>query len=533
MSLKTRQELLLCIAPRYNAAAKAEKQKILDEFTAVTGYHRKYANRLLKHYEANPATAKPSAPQRQPDRRRKYDDDVKNALIVVWETASQICSKRLVPFLPQLVDALERHGHLNLSQETRAKLLAMSAATVDRLLADVRRAKKGGASATSSRTSLLKQQVSIRTFADWDDVQPGYMEADLVAHCGTNVSGSFLCTLTMTDVVTSWTECQALLFRSQATVVRAISELSAQLPMPLLGLDTDNGSEFLNNGLLAYCTQHDIDFTRCRAYKKNDQCFVEQKNGAIVRRFIGYDRFEGVDACQILTELYRYLRLYINFFQPSLKLIAKQRQGSRVVKKYDQAKTPYQRVLIAENIAATTKEALKAQFAELDPVALQNQIAALQDELWQYANLGSPLDAILVTQPNIADEKKDELGPMPEGQNTSARSLETNTATLETDDFTNQTDPLDEKVTQRDYRHSPRQRNNYTGPRYWRTRKDPFLDVWEKVQAKLEQQPHLVAKTLFLDLQKQYPGRFSDGQLRTFQRRVNAWRLEYAGRSLH
>jgi hypothetical protein len=366
MSLKTRQELLLCIAPRYNAAAKAEKQKILDEFTAVTGYHRKYANRLLKHYEANPATAKPSAPQRQPDRRRKYDDDVKNALIVVWETASQICSKRLVPFLPQLVDALERHGHLNLSQETRAKLLAMSAATVDRLLADVRRAKKGGASATSSRTSLLKQQVSIRTFADWDDVQPGYMEADLVAHCGTNVSGSFLCTLTMTDVVTSWTECQALLFRSQATVVRAISELSAQLPMPLLGLDTDNGSEFLNNGLLAYCTQHDIDFTRCRAYKKNDQCFVEQKNGAIVRRFIGYDRFEGVDACQILTELYRYLRLYINFFQPSLKLIAKQRQGSRVVKKYDQAKTPYQRVLIAENIAATTKEALKAQFAELN-----------------------------------------------------------------------------------------------------------------------------------------------------------------------
>lgn len=175
---------VLCIALRYNAAPKAEKQKILDEFTATTGYHRKYANRLLKHYEANRATKQPSNQQPKPDRRRKYDDDVKEALIVVWETASQLCSKRLVPFLPQLVDALERHGHLNLSQETRAKLLTISPATVDRLLADVRRAKSGGASTNSSRTSLLKQQVSIRTFADWDDVQPGYMEADLVAHCG-------------------------------------------------------------------------------------------------------------------------------------------------------------------------------------------------------------------------------------------------------------------------------------------------------------------------------------------------------------
>ena len=533
MSLKTRKELVSCVAPRYNGATKAEKQKILDEFTATTGYHRKYATHLLKHHEAHPATAKPTAQSRNPDRRRKYGDDVKDALIVVWETASQICSKRLVPFLPQLVDALERHGHLNLPQETRAKLLAISPATVDRLLADVRRAKQGGTAAKSSRTSLLKQQISIRTFSDWADVQPGYMEADLVAHCGTNVSGSFLHTLTMTDVVTGWTECQALLFRGQETVVRAVSELTAQLPMVLLGLDTDNGSEFLNNGLLAYCTQHDIDFTRCRPYKKNDQCFVEQKNGAIVRRFIGYDRFEGVAACQILTELYQSLRLYINFFQPSLKLLSKARQGSRIVKKYEPAQTPYQRVLVAANIATATKEALKRQFTELDPIALQNEIAALQDELWQYANRGSPLDAIPVTQPDSADEKKEELGPMPEGQTTSALSPETNTATLATDDFTNQTDSLDEKVTQRDYRHSPRQRNNYTGPRYWRTRTDPFLDLWDEVQAKLERQPHLVAKTLFFDLQKQYPGRFSDGQLRTFQRRVSAWRIDYAGRSLH
>jgi hypothetical protein len=529
MSLPTRQELRLCIAPRYNAATKVEKQKILDEFTAATGYHRKYANYLLKHDEAIPASAKPAEAPGKQDRRRQYDDKVKEALIVVWETASQICSKRLVPFLPQLVDALERHGHLTLSAETRAKLLALSPATMDRLLTDVRRVKQGGAASHAARTSLLKQQVAIRTFSDWDDVQPGYVEADLVAHCGTNSSGNFLYTLTMTDVVTGWTECQALLFRSQEAVVRAVSQLAAQLPMALLGLDTDNGSEFLNNGLLDYCTQHEIDFTRCRAYKKNDQCFVEQKNGAIVRKFIGYDRFEGVEACRILTELYRHLRLHINFFQPSLKLFSKQRQGSRMVKKYEQAQTPYQRVLAAETIPTATKEALKTQFAALDPLALQQAITALQEELWHYANPQSSL----VLHPTITAEKVVEPTPIPQSPAIVDQSQAPDTARFEGDNFTNQAAPLDEKVTQHSYRHSPRQRHNYTGPRYWRTRPDPLLDVWDEVKQVLEQQPHLVAKTLFLDLQKKYPGRFSDGQLRTFQRRVSAWRIEYAGRDLH
>ena len=524
MSLPTRQELRLCIAPRYNAASKLEKQKILDEFTAATGYHRKYANHLLKHYEVDPNAIKPVDPARKPDRRRRYDDEVKDALVVVWKTAGQICAKRLTPFLPQLVAALERHGHLNLSPETRAKLLAISPATVDRLLADVRRAQKGGASGHAARTSLLKQQIAIRTFSEWDDVQPGYVEADLVAHCGTNVSGSFLNTLTITDVVTGWTECQAILFRSQETVVRAISQLAEQLPMALLGLDTDNGSEFLNNVLLDYCTHHEIDFTRCRAYKKNDQCFVEQKNGAIVRRFVGYDRFEGVEACRILTELYRHLRLYINFFQPSLKLISKQRQGSRTIKKYDRAQTPYQRVLAAENIPIATKESLKLQFAAFDPVNLQNQIAILQDALWQYANPGRAQAAPLVFHVTLDAAK--EIEPL-----SICQTEEPDTLLREVAQNAPQNDQAHEKVTQRFYRHSPRQRKNYPGPRYWRTHPDAFIDVWDEVQASLQQQPYLVAKTLFVDLQKKYPGRFSDGQLRTFQRRVNKWRIEYAGQA--
>lgn len=177
MSLPRRQELRLCIAPRYNAASQLEKQKILDEFTAATGYHRKDANQLLKHCEAAPSVTKPADQARKSDRRRRYDDEVKNALVVVWKTAGQICAKRLTPFMPQLVAALERHGHLSLSPETRAKLLAMSPATVDRLLADVRRAQKRGASGQAARTSLPRQQIAIRTFSEWDDVQPGYVES--------------------------------------------------------------------------------------------------------------------------------------------------------------------------------------------------------------------------------------------------------------------------------------------------------------------------------------------------------------------
>ena len=211
-------------------------------------------------------------------------------------------------------------------------------------------------------------------------------------------------------------------------------------------------------------------------------------------------------------------------------MITKQRQGSRIVKQYDEAQTPYQRVLATETIPTATKNRLKAQFAELDPLALQDEIAALQDALWQHANRGSLQGTTQDTQPDVTKATTVEPTSTSQPQDTSMPISSTDTVPLAVHPFTEQDDQLDEKVTQRYYRHSPRQRNNYSGPRYWRTRKDPFLDVWDEVQMTLEQQPHLVAKTLFLELQKKYPGRFSDGQLRTFQRRVSDWRLEFAGR---
>ncbi len=334
MSLHARRELIQSIALRYHEASKADKKSMLDELVAATGYHRKSATRLLNN---PPAKASPQTPRR---RARLYDDQVSMALVILWEAADRICSKRLVPFLPELIDALERHGHLQLEESVRQRLCSISPATVDRLLHQLRYGSAAGGISTTRPGSLLKHQIPVRTFADWDDLKPGFFEADLVAHCGTVNAGSYLNTLTLTDVDTGWTECLSLLVREQDIVVKAIDAARRLIPFPMLGLDTDNGKEFINYTLLDYCRRESITFTRSRPYKKNDQCHVEQKNGSIVRRVIGYDRFEGMEACRILSRLYQQLRLYVNFFQPSLKLIDKERIGSRIVKKYDQAQTP-------------------------------------------------------------------------------------------------------------------------------------------------------------------------------------------------
>jgi IS30 family transposase len=287
MSLIARRELLKAAADRYQKSSKKEKQIILDEFTASTGYHRKYAIQLLRGYSADPEAEKHK--KRKP-RARKYDADVQTALLVVWEAANRICSKRLVPFLPEMVVVLEKYNHLSLAGDVRNRLLTISPSTVDRLLYKIRRGKAAGMG-TTRPGALIKGQVPIRTFAEWDEGRVGFMEADLVAHCGTFASGHFLQTLVMTDISTGWTEFAALLFRDQSTVLQAIGRLREQIPFHLLGLDTDNGTEFLNYLLLEYCFDEEITFTRSRPYKKNDQCYVEEKNGSIVRKFIGYPTF--------------------------------------------------------------------------------------------------------------------------------------------------------------------------------------------------------------------------------------------------
>lgn len=378
MSYRSKRELLDTVRARYYKATRPEKTRMLDELVAITGYHRKYLIHLLKH---------PSESHRRRKRRKKrrYTLRVQTALIQVWRAANCICSKRFVPCMEELVAALERHGELQLDAQTRQLLLQMSPATADRLLHSERaRSKRHGLSTTKPGT-LLKKAIPIRTFADWDDKRPGFVEVDLVAHCRDSSGGEYLHTLVLTDVCTAWTECVVLPNRGQKTVAEAIHHVRRDLPFPLLGLDSDNGAEFINANMLHYCREEGITFTRSRPYKKNDQAYVEQKNWIVVRQVVGYDRYEGPQAVEHMDTLYQVLRLYVNFFQPVRKLTSKKRIGHRVTKKYDTAKTPYRRVWDAPEIGVETKIKLEQRYLSLNPAALLRQIHALQDQLWRLA----------------------------------------------------------------------------------------------------------------------------------------------------
>lgn len=333
MSQTSKRELLAAVRPRYTLGSRRDKQRALDELVATTGYHRKYAIQLLNH------PSKEHPPKRSAS-QSKYDGPVRVALAQIWRAANCICSKRLVPALPTFVETLERHGELKLDADARQRLLALSPATADRLLRRSRVGAKPHGLSTTKPGTLLKKTIPVRTFAQWDDAKPGFMEVDLVAHCGDSARGEYLNSLDMIDVKTCWVELYGLLNRSQATVKAAIITCRSRLPYPLRGLDSDNGAEFINAGLKRYCEQEHITFTRCRPYKKNDQAYVEQKNWTAVRQTVGYDRYEGQAACEALNALYQPLRLYLNFFQPVMVLLEKTRQGAKVKKRYDRAQPP-------------------------------------------------------------------------------------------------------------------------------------------------------------------------------------------------
>jgi hypothetical protein len=291
----------------------------------------------------------------------------------------------LVPVLAEYVEALERHGELRLDRETRRALLTISPATVDRLLARARAHARPHGLTTTKPGALLKHAIPVRTFAQWDDARPGFMEVDLVAHCGMDGGGEFVHSLDMVDVRTRWVELVAVVNRSQAAVTSAIDLCRRRLPYPLLGLDSDNGAEFINHQLKRYCDQHQITLTRSRPYRKNDQAFVEQKNWTAVRQTVGYQRFEGDAACRALNNLYAPLRLYHNFFQPVMTLSHKQRDGARVKKVYDGAKTPFQRILEAPEVDPDIKDHLALFYQQLNPAALRRQIDTLSAALAAFA----------------------------------------------------------------------------------------------------------------------------------------------------
>ncbi len=377
MSRRSKRELLETVQTRYWKAGKGEKHRILDEFAAATGFHRKYALRLLRHgYPRRPAKAR--------GRQAVYRGEVVSALEQIWEVYGRICSKRLHPYLPEGLKVLERWGALRLAAETRQLLLRMSSATMDRCLRPMRVKSPHGLPSTKPG-SLLKKAIPVRTFADWQEDRPGFFEIDLVAHCGQTTEGQYLNTLTCTDVCTGWTEPLALWRHTQEAVCQALHAMRPELPFPLLGIDSDNGSEFINDLLLRYCLSNQITFTRSRAYQKNDQAHVEQKNWSVVRHTVGYDRLETQAEFHLLQSIYADLRLYVNFFQPVLKLLTKVRISDKFVRRYDLARTPYQRVLEHPLVTVQQKAHLTHLYVSLNPVSLRTSIDQKLAKLWRIA----------------------------------------------------------------------------------------------------------------------------------------------------
>ena len=372
-----RREVVSAVAERYRSAKRAEKGRMLDALCATTGWHRKHAVRALRQHE----TVGPGGVEAPRERRRRYGATIKDALTALWEASDRVCGKRLKVMIPTLLPALEQHGRLQLGQADRDRVLAISAATIDRLLIDVKVAASGGRRRRAGFYSAIRREVPIRTFNDWNSPPPGFCEVDMVAHGGTSVAGSFIQTLTMVDIATGWTECLPLLTRDGSLVVEAMKHAQSLFPWLLRGVDFDNDSAFMNDVVVPWCRQQKLEVTRSRAYKKNDQAFVEQKNGAVVRRLMGYGRFDGLETARVMGRLYAAARLYVNFFQPSFKLKEKRREGAKVIKRYHPPSTPYERTLAHPKVTTAVKKRLRDQYRSLDPIALLAEIRATQEEL--------------------------------------------------------------------------------------------------------------------------------------------------------
>ena len=386
LTMRERQSLVRENASRYQKASKKQKRIILDEFIHSTGYHRTYASYLLSHHGKRVIVARRTAiigDIRKRVRKKRepiYGAEVIQALKRIWGVLDFICGKRLKVALVEVLPKLERWGDLKVSKEVREKLLRMSASTIDRVLASERKRMELKSRSGTKPGTLLKHQVPIRTFCEWDESKPGFVEVDLVSHGGGDERGDFCQTLSATDIVSTWTETEAVRNKAQVNVFEGLTRIRGRLPFDLLGLDSDNGSEFIN-GHLAYCEQQQITFTRSRPYRKNDNCYVEQKNYTVVRKTVGYMRHDTDKELEILNRLYSYLRLYTNYFLPTMKLSAKTRIGSKVVKRYDKPKTPYQRLLDLPSVDRTVKRRLRAEYDQLNPAQLRREISSLQQML--------------------------------------------------------------------------------------------------------------------------------------------------------
>ncbi|HEX4240942.1 MAG TPA: transposase family protein [Steroidobacteraceae bacterium] len=536
MTHTARAELANAIRRRYRSATGKEKHKILDEFIATTGYHEKSAIRVLN----GEPTAK--APQTR-NRPSLYDEAARATLVVLWEASDRVCGKRLKALLPILLPALERHGHLKPDATIRVKILAMSAATIDRLLRVPRtatRSKKARRVVPEPR-----RRVPLRTFADWDEPLPGSMEMDTVAHCGEVNRGSYINSLVLTDIGSGWTEAAPLVVRESTLVVETLERIRLGLPFALRALDVDNGSEFVNDKLIGYCLSHGIELTRSRPYRKNDQAWIEQKNGAVVRKLLGYRRFEGIGAAKAITRLYGASRLFVNFFQPSFKLASKHRDGAQVSRRYHPPLTPCERLLQTQSIPDRAKSKLREVAGALDPLKLLEEMRAVQAHLTALADGEIPpvptpeapdLAAFMASLSSAW--RTGEVRPTfsvaakPRYLRSLQRVARVDVAPACAPANTMDSPPLASSApsTLPTAKAPERPQLIYagTGNGSFRTLKA----AWPIVCRRLEGCPNINASQLFEELCVQFPGRFNPNQRKTLSKRVRVWRQDARARGV-
>ena len=523
-----RTELAKAVRGRYLAANGKTKGKILEEFIAATGYHEKSAIRVLNNVPAVKVLQ---------SRRRSclYDEAARAALIVLWEASDRVCGKRLKALLPILLPALERHGHLRLDEQLRPKILAMSASTIDRLLRTPRR------SAVNRKARRVepspRRRIRMRTFADWNEPPPGSMEMDLVAHCGDVNRGSFVHSLVLTDIASGWTEAAPIVVREGTLVVETLDRIRAGLPFALRALDVDNGSEFVNDKLIDYCLSHGIELTRSRPYRKNDQAWIKQKNGAVVRKLMGYRRFEGLAAARAITRLYAAARLFVNFFQPSFKLAAKERDGAKVSKRYHPPQTPCDRLIDAPSLPPAAKDQLRDVAGKLDPLKLLEEMRAVQAHLVALADGNAPL-AMTSEPPDLAAFVSTLSSAWHTGEVRPTfsidakprylRALQTSSTPLPRPAMASKASDTVVLAATAEAQEKPKPVFAKVG----QARIQALRSVWPIACRRLEGLPNVNATQLFEELCTQFPSRFTPKQYKTLLRRVNQWRRDAKARGV-
>ena len=380
--MRERRAITREMGRRYRRSGKRERGLMLDELCALTGYNRSYAARLLR----TRARGTPP-PRRARLRPRTYTSELLPALRKIWATLDRVCGKRLAAVMEPTIEALARHGEIELTSAQRELLTSASPATLDRLLAPERRRLRLKGQSLTKPGTLLKSQIPVRTFAQWDHGLAGFLEIDLVGHEGGDPRGEFAYSLCATDVASGWTEVRVVRNRARRWTHEALIDIRRQLPFPLLGLDSDNGSEFINHNLADWCAGEEITFTRSRPLHKNDCCYVEQKNWSVVRRETGYGRYDTEAERELIAVIYSDLRLYVNFFLPSVKLIAKERSGAKVRRRYDRPQTPYRRLIALGALDEATAARLELQYLALNPAQLRRRLTDNEKKLMRLCSL--------------------------------------------------------------------------------------------------------------------------------------------------